>query len=406
MKTRLTLAQVRKIVVSLIFLVLAGGIGYWLGSHDVKWLVGESRPAVRIERSTPADREEIDFSLFWEVWDRLEASYLKKEAIEPGKMVYGAISGMVAALGDPYTVFLPPEENTQAKEDLGGSFEGVGIQLGYKDGNLAVVAPLAGMPAERAGVKAGDYILKIDEREAMGVSLPEAVRLIRGQGGTSVKLTMLRENTSEPFEVTLTRETILVSSVELKTEEGIAHLALLRFGERTFEEWDKAVSEILAAPDIKGVILDLRNNPGGLLNGSIFIASEFLDGGVVVIQESADGQKETYSVNRQGKMLKTPLVVLINEGSASASEIVAGALRDHDRAEVVGQKSFGKGTIQEAEDLTGGAGIHITTARWLLPDGGSIDQNGVQPDVEVADNPDTEEDEQFGKAREELEKLL
>lgn len=402
MKFKLTLKQIRKIVVSLIFVFLAGGAGYWLGSHDISLGGAASRPAVRIERSAPAGRGGIDFSLFWEVWDRLELGFLKKEAIDPEKMVYGAIAGMVAALGDPYTVFLPPSENNQAKEDLGGSFEGVGIQLGYKNGSLAVIAPLNGMPAERAGVRAGDFILKIDDRETTEINLPEAVRLIRGRGGTTVRLTMLHQSENEPYEVNLVRETILVPSVELEIEEGIAHLQLLRFGERTYEEWEKAVSEIAAAPEIKGVILDLRNNPGGLLNGSIFIGSEFLDSGVVVVQENAAGQKETFSVNRQGKLLELPLAVLINEGSASASEIVAGALKDHRRAVILGEKSFGKGTIQEAEDLVGGAGIHITTARWLLPSGESIDQNGVVPDILVTDDPDTQADEPLARAREEL----
>jgi len=404
MKIKLNLRQVRLIIVITALLLLAGGIGFWLGGNRVlfPWQTGQSQ--VVIERRKPAEKQEIEFSLFWEVWDRLEESFIDKTALKPGEMVYGAIKGMVAALGDPYTVFLPPEENKQAKEDLGGSFEGVGIQLGFKDGNLAVIAPLSGMPAERAGVRAGDLILKIEDKETTVVILPEAVRLIRGPKGTTIKLTLLHEGESQPYEALITRETIIVPSVEAVFEDGVAHLKLMRFGERTNEEWDRAVEGIVSecqgvkVSGCQGVILDLRNNPGGYLTGSVFIASEFLDSGVVVIQELAKGTRETFSVNRQGKLTTLPLVVLVNNGSASASEIVAAALQEHGRAKIVGEPTFGKGTIQEAQDLTGGSGLHVTTARWLLPSGKSIDKKGLIPDNQIKDNPETEEDEQLEKA--------
>jgi carboxyl-terminal processing protease len=322
-------------------------------------------------------------------------------------MILGAIQGMVASLGDPYTVFLKPPENQEVKEDLNGSFEGVGIQLGYKENQLAVIAPLPGTPAKAAGVKAGDLILKIDGESTTGQSADEAAKKIRGPKGTKVKLTLLTVGDKEPHEVELTRETIIVASVEVEFQSSgnqeIAHLKLLKFGDRTSEEWGKAVEEIIShQPKVAGIVLDMRNNPGGYLTGSVFIASEFLEKGTVVQQEYADGTKETYSVDRKGKLLTQPLVVLINEGSASASEIVAGSLRDHSRAEIVGFKSFGKGTVQEAQDLTEGAGLHVTIARWLLPSGDWIDKSGIKPQTEIKDDSETEKDEQLEKAIEVL----
>lgn len=406
MKTKISLHQIRIVVLATAIALLIGGFGFWLGAHRVSLNLRQT-PTVSIEKTQPADKQDIDFALFWDVWDKLSNTYLDKEVLLPEKMVYGAIKGMVASLGDPYTVFLEPEENKQAREDLNGSFEGVGIQLGYKDGQLAVIAPLAGMPAEKAGVKAGDLILKIEDRDTEGISLPEAVRLIRGPEGTKIKLTLLHEREEKPYEVTIVRETIIVPSVEVEFIEErcegedepclITHLKLMRFGDRTNEEWNEAVDEILKYPSIEGVILDLRNNPGGYLDGSVFIASEFLSSGVVVQQGNADGTKDVYSVNRNGEILDQPLVILVNRGSASASEIVAGALQEAQRARVVGEATFGKGTIQEAQELSGGAGLHITTARWLLPNGKSIDKEGIMPDYEVADNPETEVDEQLEK---------
>ncbi len=398
MRLRLNLKQIRLIILIIAIVILAGGVGYRLGGQGITVNIGGPKK-ITIDRTTPAEKD-LDFSLFWIAWDRLTASYLDKNALKPQEMIYGAIRGMVASVGDPYTVFLPPKENKEAKEDLNGAFEGVGIQLGYIDEQLAVIAPLSGMPAEKAGVKAGDLILKVDEKETIDMTLPEAVSLIRGPKGTTVKLTLLHKGEKEPYVAEIVRATIIVPSVEVVfLEEDIAHLKLMRFGERTSDEWAKAVTQILTRqPTVKGIILDLRNNPGGYLSGSVFIASEFLSSGVVVKQEDAAGNQESYAVDRQGVLLHQPLVVLVNQGSASASEIVAGALQDHKRAKIVGEKTFGKGTIQEAEDLPGGAGLHITTARWLLPSGKSIDNEGIIPDNQIEDDPTTEEDEQLREA--------
>ncbi len=355
--------------------------------------------------------EELDLSLMWTVKDMLHEKFLDKEDMDEKQMTYGAIAGMVEALGDPYTVFLPPKENKSSNEDLAGEFGGVGIQLGYKDKTLAVMSPLPRTPAELAGVKAGDLILRIKDleknidRDTVGISLDEAVEVIRGKIGTEVTLTMLREGGNGTFEVTLKRDNIVVSSVEMDWKEldnkKVAWLRVYKFTERLNTEWDEAVKKINTekGADYGGVVLDLRNNPGGYLQGSVLVASDFLNDGVVVKQESYDGKVETYSVDKKRRgLLDDKLIVLINGGSASASEILAGALSEYSRGRLVGENSFGKGTVQQPEDFRDGSGLHVTVAKWLLPSGKNIHKEGVAPDVEVVDDSETEVDEQLERA--------
>ena len=383
-------------------MLLSGGIGYRLGQGTLKVTTTKNSVLPTISRQIPAAENNVNMDLFWSVWDKLSANYLDKSKIDQNQMVYGAIKGMVSSVGDPYTMFLPPTDNKKSKEDLNGSFSGVGIELGFnKDKLMTVVSPLKGTPAEKAGVKATDVILKIGDKDTMNMGLQEAVDMIRGLKGTQVKMTLVHLSDNKPYEVTLTRDTILVPSVDLEFKDKIAVIKLSRFGDRTNDEWNKVVDKIIATKDTKGIVLDMRNNPGGYLTGSVYIASEFLPSGVVVEQESSNGVKEPFEVNRKGKLLKQPLVVLVNEGSASASEIVAGALQDHKRAQIVGVTSFGKGTVQEAEDLKQGAGLHVTVARWLTPNGNWIDKNGIKPDVEVKNDPEKpEEDLQLNNALE------
>lgn len=394
--------------------ILAFLLGWQFGQRKVelKWL--NYQPTVSIENRQPPENIKVDFKLFWDTWDLLSRSYIDKGALDPTKMFYGAISGMVSSLGDPYTFFLPPDVQKTSKEELDGAFEGVGIQLGFnKDKRLVVIAPLLGTPAEKAGIKPQDIIIKIKDKDTTNITLPEAVSLIRGAKGTEVDLTILREGEQDSRTFTLKRDTILVKSVEVSfnnTNNGknIAVVKLTRFGERTQEEWAEAVVQVLSK-EASGVVLDLRNNPGGYLEGAVFIASEFLSGGDVVLQENSLGDRVPFEVNRIGKLTKIPLVALINKGSASASEIVAGALQDRKRAKLVGEKSFGKGTIQEAEDLPGGTGIHITVAKWLTPEGRWVnDTEGLEPDVKIEeekkdDAEDQSLDLQLEKALELLE---
>lgn len=395
---------------TILMIILALVIGWQLGHHDVSVKLNRQLLNVRMENKEPPKNLNIDFKLFWDTWDLVSRMYLDKKAIDPQKLFYGAISGMVSAIGDPYTVFLPPEEQKSSKEELNGSFEGVGIQLGFnKEKHLVVVAPLDGTPAQKAGIKPQDLIVKIEDKETSTMSLPEAVKLIRGAKGTQVKLEIFREGQSDTKTYNLTRETIIVKSVEVSFKEtlngkNVAVIKLSRFGERTNDEWVNAVSDVVSK-NPSAMILDLRNNPGGFLEGAVFIASEFLDGGDAVLQENSEGQRSSFKVNRTGKLLKIPMVVLINKGSASASEIVAGALQDRKRAKLVGEKSFGKGTIQEAQDLAGGAGIHITVAKWLTPNNRWVNETqGLEPDMKVeADKEDATKDLQLDKALEMLE---
>jgi carboxyl-terminal processing protease len=318
-------------------------------------------------------------------------------------MYYGAIQGMVASLGDPYTVFLPPASQKSIQEQLGGSFDGVGMELGYnKDNALVVIAPLVGTPADKAGIKPGDYILKINNQDTTNMSLPDAVNMIRGQKGTAVTLQTYRTGDSAPKTISITRDTIIVKSVNysLKTTpqgKKVAYIQLTQFGQNTDDEWNQAVTAALAdAP--QAVILDVRNNPGGYLDDAVYIGSEFIDSGNIVLQQNGQGQIQDYPVNRAGKILKLPMVVMINGGSASAAEIVSGAIQDHKRGQLIGVQSFGKGTIQEAQDLPGGTGLHITTAKWLTPNQRWIHHIGLTPDVKVDAGTDATKDPQLDKA--------
>lgn len=352
-----------------------------------------------------------DFARFWEVWKRLENSYVDPSKLDYAKMTWGSMQGLASSLDDPYTQYLPPKENKQANEDLNGAFFGVGIELGYREETLAVVAPIDGSPAERAGVAAGDLILHIkDEQKQLdidtrGMTLPTAVTHIRGDKGTPVILTLYRDGGEKSFEVRIVRDEIVVPSVELSfVERGgkkIAQLELHKFGGRTDKEWLGKVAEIVTAKPA-GIVLDLRNNPGGYLDGAVFVTSEFLSSGVVVKQEGRKSS-ETYSVDRKGSLTSIPLVVLINKGSASASEITAGALQDNKRAKIIGEQSFGKGTVQEVQDLSDGSSLHVTVAKWILPSGRWIGKEGITPDIKIEDDLETKDlDEQLEKAVEAL----
>ena len=356
------------------------------------------------------DSSGLDLSMMWKVKDKLSSLYLDKNKIDKKTMEYGAIKGMVASLGDPYTVYLTPEENKSSNEDLAGEFGGVGISLGYKDGTLAVMTTLSDTPAEKAGLKTNDLILKIVDKEnkvdkdTTGISLTEAVKLIRGKIGSEVVLTMYREDKGK-FDVTLRRDNIVVKSVELEWKESngkkVAWVKLNKFTEKVFEEWPEVINQIKSneGNNFGGIVLDLRNNPGGYLEASVFIASDLIKDGVVVKQDSTTGLTQEYKVDTsKGNLLNEKMVVLVNEGSASASEILAGALKEYNRAKLVGKKTFGKGTVQQPEDFSDGSGLHVTIAKWLLPSGKNIHGEGVSVDVEVEAGTDASKDLQLEKA--------
>jgi len=349
--------------------------------------LGQSTSRINLENLTKSTNQQnpTDFNLFFDVLDKINKKYVDKKKINWEKMYYGAIKGMVASLDDPYTFFLTPEENKQSKDDLQGKFEGIGAQLGLKNNRIIVIAPLKNSPAEKAGVKSGDFINQVDGKKTTNWTLSYAVSQIRGPKGTTVTLTLERNN--KEFEVKIIRDQIIVSSVELSFKNNVAYLKVNQFGENTNQEWDREVEKIKTQwqeKKIKGMILDLRDNPGGYLESSVYLASEFLPKGKLIVkQESTTNQSYDYYVERDGQLLDIPLVVLINKGSASASEILAGALRDHKRAKLVGEKSFGKGSVQEALDLEKGAGLHVTVAKWILPNGDWINSKGIEPEIKI-----------------------
>ncbi len=366
-----------KIIVGVI--IFTGGI--WVGQNVALPFGGNPR-IINLSNSDTPSYVDVDFAPFWEVWRQVTENHLNSDDVDPQKLLYGAISGMVNAVGDPYSVFLDPEQNSEFLSSLAGTFEGVGIELGVRDGRLVVVAPLEGTPAAAAGIRASDVIVGIDGEDATDISIPEAVQKIRGDAGTKVTLTIKRAG-GDPFDVEITRGKITVKSVRLSTEDNIPVIRLSRFGDNTKSEWDEVVSQLLTK-NSKKVILDLRNNPGGRLDFAIYVAGEFLrNGEVVTIQEDADGKRQKLQNDRAGRLQNIELVILINEGSASASEIVAGALSENKGIKLVGMKTFGKGTVQKVEDLEGGSGLHITTAKWLTPKGNWVNDGGLAPDVKI-----------------------
>ena len=371
--------------------------------------VGEERA---LNMYMPTGNRDIDLSLMWQTWDRLEEKYLYPDKIDKEKMMYGAVAGLTAALDDPYTSFLAPTDNQRSKEDLSGEFGGVGISLGFIEKTLAVMSPLPNNPAIKAGLKAGDLILHIKDektgvdRDTLGIGLIDAVNSIRGEIGTPVILTILHEGAERTEEIEIIRDNVVVASVELEwvgESNKVAHVKLMKFGERTLPEWVKVVDEVITNK-ATGVIVDVRNNPGGFLQRAIDLASDFITDGVIVQQRGREST-ETFNVNRNGRLIGMPVVILVNRGSASASEIMAGAMRDRLGVKLVGERTFGKGTVQEAQDLKNGAGLHVTIAEWLLPSGDNIHGDGLEADVDVKDDPATEVDEQLLKAIEVLKEV-
>lgn len=392
----------------LLFVIfISVAIGYSLGHYKVSAQWTNYKPILSITNQNPPNGQNLDMSTFYEVIDRLNASYYDKSKIDAQKISNGAISGMLQSLGDPYTSFFPPKENEAFKTQLAGEFSGIGAELSINtDNQVEVVSPLDGSPAQKAGIKSGDLILAVNGSSTVGWDIAKAVENIRGPRGSQVKLTILQENQKEAKEFKITRDTIQVKSVTswLKTFNcngencsaqdncttncsDIAYIRISQFGDKTNDEWMQSVNALLpkirSSKNFKGLVLDVRNNPGGYLNDAVYIASEFVKEGPIVVQEDGKGKKDPLNVNRTGVMFELPMVVLINKGSASASEIVAGALQDYGRAELVGENSFGKGTIQEAVDVKGGGSVHLSIAKWLTPKERWIHEKGLAPDIEV-----------------------
>ncbi len=352
----------------------------------------------------------VDYSLLWQTLEELNQKYIDKP-IDQQKVLFGAVQGAVAAVGDPYTAFFDPKQYSDFKTELGGSFEGIGAEVGLKDGAVVIVAPLEDSPAKKAGVLAGDILLKIDNEDATGLSLEQAVSKIRGPKGTKVTLGLYRPATKKQIDITITRATIDVVSVKYHTEEKngkkIEVIKIDRFGDDTEGLFRKAAMEA-QSKNVDGIVLDLRDDPGGYLNGAVAISSYWVNAGDLVVSEKrSDGTSNDLKAEGNNILGKIPTVVLINGGSASAAEIVTGALHDHNKAKTVGAKSFGKGSVQELIDLPQATALKVTVAKWYTPNGINITKNGLEPDIKVersAEDIAAGKDAQIDKAYELLTK--
>lgn len=332
----------------------------------------------------------VDLNLFWSVWDLLESDYLKQDKLDKDTMTYGAIRGMVESLDDPYTVFMDPKETKEFTDSLDRKLEGIGAELEVDDGKLTIITPLKNSPAEKASLLPRDIVYKIDDEFTADLTLFDAIMKIRGQKGTAVKLTIIRESLDDPFEVTVIRAKIDLENItEKDLGNGIAYISINQFTNTIDEEFNAALSDLVLNKP-KGLILDLRNNGGGYLEASINILSRFFNSQVKVSSTKERGKDSKfvplYTKSGGEKLLNVPLVVLINEGSASASEIVAGAIQDLDRGVIMGVKSFGKGTVQTVEPLQDGSSLRLTVAQWFTPNDREIDKVGITPDI-VVENP-------------------
>ncbi|HUD09167.1 MAG TPA: S41 family peptidase [Candidatus Saccharimonadales bacterium] len=364
-------------------------VSFFAGTFYDKHLSSKSASSNTIEGllakgSSKDQPQNVDFSLFWEAWNLLDDKYVDTTKIDHQKMIYGAISGMVKSIGDPFSSFMDPEESQQFSQELGGTFEGIGVEIGMKSNILTVISPLQGSPAEKAGLKAGDKILKVGDKLTSDMSVDEAVSLIRGPKGTDISLTILHDKSNTPVEVKITRDQINVKSVTLEWKDNnIAVIKISKFGDDTISGMNQIASQVVSQK-AKGIILDLRNNPGGYLEAAVEVSSKFIPAGkVVVSEEERGGGKKEYDARGGDILSGIPVTVLVNSGSASASEITAGALRDDLGTQLIGKKTFGKGSVQELEKLSGGSNLRVTIARWLTPNGDYIMEKGIDPTIDV-----------------------
>lgn len=380
----------KQILVLSITISLALGFtgGFWFQNLGTANSLNTVKTLINKEQGKP---ESVDFSLFWKVYGDLSAKYVDQGKIDPQKVLYGAIGGLVNSIGDPYTVFFEPVTSKKFQEEISGSFGGVGMEIGKRNNILTVISPIKDTPAFKAGIKTGDKVLKIDGKLTNNLSVEEAVNLIRGKKGTKVILTIQTE-TSAPRDVELVRDAIKIPTIDWRLiEQGnkkVAYMQIYSFNQTVDSEFKKASEEILKS-NATSLIIDLRNNPGGLLDSAINLSGWFLDKNKVVVSEAfGNGIKNEFRSNGNSALKKYPTVILMNGGSASASEILAGALHDNRNIKIVGEKSFGKGSVQELQNYGDGSSLKVTIAKWLTPNGISISEKGIEADIEVKFNED------------------
>ena len=390
----------------LLFLVAGFYAGFYFGRQDKDLFRLGNSLAYSLEAREAAfgnqPGEKIDFNLYWEVWDKLKNNYVDTNRLSDQDLFYGSLRGLAAATEDPYTVFLDPEESKEFSDDLSGTFEGIGAELGFRNDIPTVIAPLDDTPAQKAGLMAGDKIYAVNDEATIGLSLNAIVRKIRGPKGTEVTLTIIRGQ-EPPQDIKIVRSVIITKSVKTELlEDGLFLIKVSNFNTDTEYLFNEAVNQALLS-DPRGLILDLRNNPGGYLETAVILASEWVEEGMIVAEQFNNNRRSEYAAHGRARLANIPTVVLVNGGSASASEIVAGALRDYRKATIVGEKTYGKGSVQSLSNLKDGASLKITVAKWLTPAGDYIHDSGLEPNVIVEmtrEDINNNRDPQLDKARE------
>ena len=391
------------ILLSIAVILGAFFIGFYAGEKATLLRGRQSAIKQLVNKDTKATfalSKDIDFNLFWKIWEKIKKDYAH-QPVDEVKMFYGAVGGIAESLGDPYSVFLEPKLAEEFQQNLAGEFDGIGAELAIKNNIITVVAPLLDSPAEKAGIQAGDKILAIDGMDTSNMTLDYAVRLIRGKRGTKVKLTIAHDGFSSSREIEIMRDQIIVKSVQWRMEGDAAYVRILQFGSETISDFDKIIkSVVLKNP--KGIILDLRNNPWGYLDAAVKMAGEWVPNDVVAY-ERYKGQDKSFVADGKGRLKDFKTIALINKGSASGSEIVAGALKDYGKATLVGERTFGKGSVQDYEEYSDGSALKLTIALWLTPKETSIDKEGIKPDIEVKitdDDYKQSQDTQLNRAKE------
>lgn len=374
--------------------------GYLFGHANLQL---DERYIPRLVSTDLGKPSDVNFGLFWDVYNELNSSYLK--GMDSEKALYGAISGLVSSLDDPYSSFFTPDESRSFRNDLFGKLEGIGAEIGRRNGVPTIIAPLSGSPAEKAGLKSGDKIVAVDSEYTDNMSLDAVVLKIRGKKGTEVKLTILSPNEKDPREVKIIRDEIEVQDVTWEQKNDVAIIKIRQFGDNSTGQFAKVANEI-SSKNLSKIIIDLRNNPGGLLDSAVQVVGYFLPkNSVVVKQQPKDGKVEEIKTTGEQKFQNQSIIVLVNKGSASASEILAGAIQDHKRGKVIGEKTYGKGTVQIFKDLESGAALKLTIAQWLTPNGKDIEANGITPDIEIQrsdEDIDLGKDPQLDRALQEI----
>lgn len=378
--------------------------GFFAGTMTMQARQAASGSAIDILQRLTGRVSTSDVGDLESVWNAIHQKYVNSN-VNDATLVQGAIAGLVNGLNDPYSEYFTPAESKDFEREITGTFEGVGMEVGYKNDQPAVIAPLPGSPAERAGLRAGDFILTIDGQDATKMKVDEVVSKIRGRAGTFVTLTVQRDGQAAPLSLKITRQTIKVDSVTTKTfanpKGAVGYVRISSFNADTGRAFQQAVRNLLGQ-SMRGLIIDLRNNPGGYLDQSVKVASVVIDHGPIVSEIGRDGSKKTLTAEGGALLDKLPVVVLVNKGSASASEIVAGALQDSGRATVIGEQTFGKGSVQDYETLDDGSSLKLTVAKWYTPKGRSISEQGITPDIAVTlsdDDYSHNRDPQLDKAK-------